>query len=108
MHRTNLGELEELVLLMVGVLHDEGYGVSIKAEIEKQTGRIINISALHSSLKRLEDKGYVRSRLGGATATRGGRRKRFFELTISGKAALDQIHLVRSQLWQQIPKIKFN
>ena len=107
MHRTNLGELEELVLLMVGVLHNDGYGVSIKEGIEERTGRIINISALHSSLKRLEDKGYVRSRLGGATATRGGRRKRFFELAISGKAALDQIYLTRSQLWQQIPKIRF-
>lgn len=107
MYRTNLGELEELVLLMVGVLHNEGYGVSIKEEIEKRTGRIINISALHTALKRLEDKGYVRSRLGGATATRGGRRKRFFELTISGKAVLDQTRLLRDQLWQQIPNIKF-
>lgn len=107
MKRIHLGELEELVLLMVGVLHDEAYGVGIKEEIEQRTGRKVNISAVHTALRRLENKGFARSRLGGATATRGGRRKRFFTLTISGKAALDHIYVVRSQLWQQIPKIKF-
>ena len=108
MQRTYLGEFEELVLLIVGILHDEAYGVAVLEEIEKQTGRKNNISAVHSALRRLEEKGFTRSRMGGATAMRGGRRKRFFSLTVAGKGALDRVHSIRDRLWHQIPKISFS
>ncbi len=74
----NLGEFEELVLLTVGALHEQAYGVSVMDEIKGETGRNVNISAIHTALKRLEEKGFVESQMGGATNVRGGRRKRSF------------------------------
>ncbi|MFZ1805574.1 MAG: helix-turn-helix transcriptional regulator [Cyclobacteriaceae bacterium] len=100
-----LGELEELILLTVGVLYENAYGVAIKDEIEKQVGRKLNISAVHAVLKRLEDKALINSSMGGATAERGGRRKRLFTLTTLGKKALEQTNEIRSQLYNQIPKV---
>ncbi len=100
-----LGELEELVLLTVGVLYPEAYGVAIMDEIEKQAGRSLNISAVHSVLSRLEDKGLVSSKMGDPTQSRGGRRKRIFVLTAAGKRTLEKANEMRTQLFNQIPKV---
>lgn len=103
MKGTYIGELEELVLLMVGVLYKEAYGVAVMDEIEKQTGRSLNISAVHAVLKRLEDKGLVTSKMSDPTSERGGRRKRIFILTAAGKRALEEANELRNQLFNQIP-----
>ena len=103
MKGTYIGELEELVLLMVGVLYKEAYGVAVMDEIEKQTGRSLNISAVHAVLKRLEDKGMVTSKMSDPTNERGGRRKRIFLLTAAGKRALEEANELRNQLFNQIP-----
>jgi PadR family transcriptional regulator PadR len=100
-----LGELEELVLLTVGVLFPEAYGVSVMDEIDKQVGRSLNISAVHSVLTRLEDKGFLKSKMSAPTEERGGRRKRIFLLTAAGKRALEEVNEVRNQLYNQIPKV---
>lgn len=105
MYRINLGEFEELVLLIVGVLKDDAYGVNIMEEIESQTSRKVNISAVHSALHRLEEKGYLKSHLGGEISSRGGRRKRIFELTYGGVIAINQVKELRNKLWNQIPNI---
>ncbi|MEQ8416748.1 MAG: PadR family transcriptional regulator [Imperialibacter sp.] len=105
MQRINLGEFEELVLLITAVLHDNAYGISVLQEIEAQTGRQINISAVHSVLDRLEQKGYLKSYLGGATNERGGRRKRLFSVTASGAKALSDVKEMRNTLYDQIPKV---
>ena len=107
MKGTYLGEFEELVLLTVGALFPEAYGVAVMDEIEKETGRVVNISAIHSAMRRLEDKGYVKSFIGGATNERGGRRKRYFELTSFGKKALDEAQSMRLKLYNRIPDISF-
>lgn len=107
MKGTYLGEFEELVLLTVGVLYDDAYGVSVVQEIKKETGRVVNISAVHSALKRLQAKGFVVSSMGGATNERGGRRKRFFTLTTHGKQALDEAQSLRLKLYNRIPKTNF-
>lgn len=104
-HRKYIGELEELVLLMVGILQEDAYGITVMHELEQQAGRSINISTVHATLHRLEKKGYIKSQMGGATATRGGRRKRFFRLTIAGQGILQEVYELRTQLWQQMPKI---
>jgi PadR family transcriptional regulator PadR len=96
-----IGEFEELVLLTVAVLGDEAYGVSIKEEIEKRAKRSISIGALHSTIERLEEKGFLKSQMGGATQERGGRRKRYFQLTHGGKAALHDIKNLRDDLWKK-------
>ena len=69
MKEQSLGEFEELVLLMVAALHDEAYGVTILENLEEKQNKKVNISAIHVTLKRLEDKGFVISRYGGITAT---------------------------------------
>ena len=103
MKRNYLGEFEELVLITVASLKDEAYGVSIMNEIAKQTGRTSNISAIHEALRRLDTKGFVKSKMGGATAQRGGRRKRMFTLTASGRKVVDQTIELRVQLYNRVP-----
>lgn len=105
MKGTNIGELEELVLLTVGILYKEAYGVAVMDEIEKQTGRSLNISAVHAVLKRLEEKGLVVSAMSDPTGERGGRRKRIFSLTAAGKRSLEETNEMRNQLFKQIPKV---
>ena len=105
MNRTNLGEFEELVLLTVGVLYDNAYSVAITKELENQSGRKVNISAVHPVLYRLEEKGLLISRLGEATAKRGGKRKRLFSISSLGKKAMDGSMNLRMKLRQKIPSI---
>jgi len=103
MRKTFLGEFEEIVLLSVAVLDDEAYGVSVTLEIEKQTGRSVGFNTVHTTLQRLEKKGFLTSKMGGATAERGGRRKRFFRLTAAGGRALKDVRDTRTQLWESLP-----
>ena len=102
MKRTYLGEFEEVVLLTVAVLGDGAYGVAITDELDRQTGRSVSISAVHAALHRLEEKGMLSSRMGEATAERGGRRKRLFTVTVQGSRTLHEIRAVREQLWNAI------
>ncbi len=99
----NLGEFEEIVLLLVAAQHDEAYGLSITKVIEEKLGRSVTMSSVHTALYRLEEKGFVQSRIGGATTERGGRRKRFFTITNLGKSALIESKEARIQLWNMIP-----
>lgn len=108
MKGTNLGELEELILLTVGVLYKKAYGVAVMDEIEKQTGRSLNISAVHAVLTRLEDKGLVKSEMSEPTSERGGRRKKIFLLTAAGRKSLEEVNELRNQLFNQIPKVAMN
>lgn len=105
MKGTYLGEFEELVLLAVGILFDDAYGLGIADELEKKTGRNIMISSVHKALIRLEDKGYLKSHMGGATQVRGGRDKRLYTLTQAGKKVLNQSRELRNSMWKEIPKI---
>ena len=98
----HIGELEELILLLVGVLRDEAYAVGVLQEMKDQTGRELNISAVHAVLNRLEEKGFVTSEMGGATQERGGRRKRFYTLTAAGRQMIDQVRSVREKLYGQL------
>ncbi len=108
MKRENIGELEELVLLSVGALYENAYALTILELIVEKAKRSLDVTAIHSVLRRLEDKGYVKSFMGGATEERGGRRKKFFQLTQTGRATLDDINLVRSSLYQKLPKLAFS
>ena len=107
MGQQTLGEFEELVLLMVAAMHDEAYGVSILEGLEKELKKSLNISAIHVALKRMEDKGFVKSRFGGITEDRGGRRKKFYTVTALGKRMLDGQYALRNGLYKRIPKISF-
>jgi PadR family transcriptional regulator PadR len=95
-----IGEFEELVLLTIASLADGAYGVAIKEDIERRADRAISLGALHTTITRLEEKGFIKSWLGEPTQERGGRRKRFFELTRSGKLALHSMKDLRDELWR--------
>lgn len=99
-----LGELEELVLVIVAILNEEAYGVKVMDEIEQQINRKVNISAVHTVLDRLEKKAFVSSYMGGASTERGGRRKRLFKITAEGSKAITYVHETRNELFKQIPK----
>ncbi|MEZ0610916.1 PadR family transcriptional regulator [Fibrella sp. WM1] len=103
MKRAFLGEFEEVVLLTVAILGEAAYGVTVTQEIEEQTGRSVGFSTVHTTLQRLEEKGFLTSQMGGATAERGGRRKRFFSVTAAGRKALIDVKQVRTQLWEALP-----
>ncbi len=107
MKKFQLGEFEEIVLLTVGVLFDEAYGVAIKNEIESRLGRKVSVGAMQSALRRMEKKGYLESREGEANKKRGGKPKRYFRITAFGKKALVYSKGVRTDLWNSIPEIAF-
>lgn len=103
MKRYYLGELEELILLTIAGIRESAYAVNILQELERQTGRTLDFSTVHTTLKRLEEKGHLSSEMGGATSERGGRRKRFFTITAYGIQALRENQDMRTRLWSLIP-----
>jgi DNA-binding PadR family transcriptional regulator len=105
MKKFQLGEFEEIVMLTVGILHEDAYGVSIKKEIETRLARKVSVGALQTALKRLEEKGYLKSREGEATQERAGRPKRYFSITAYGKKAMEYTRTTRNELWKAIPKV---
>lgn len=94
-----LGEFEELVLLTIANLAADAYGQGILRDINERANRNLSLGALHSTLTRLEEKGFVTSYLGEPTNERGGRRKRHFELTATAITALNNMKSLRDELW---------
>ncbi|WP_258098675.1 PadR family transcriptional regulator [Marinoscillum pacificum] len=107
MKGSQLGEFEEIILLLIAVMQEDAYGLAIQERFQEQTGRSAAIGAVHSALNRLEEKGFVESQLAEATAERGGRRKRIFSMTLAGKNALQVSKDLRNNLWDQIPDYGF-
>src|ERR1700722_4185388 len=90
--RDYLGEFEHIILLALLRLDDRAYGVTVRQEIEFRTKREVSIGAVYATLDRLETKGYVKSRLGEPTPERGGRSKRFFQVTAKGGVVVSRTH----------------
>ena len=105
MKKYQLGEFEEIVILTIGILYNEAYGISIKKEIESRLSRNVSMGALHTALVRLEDKGYIESFAGEATEERMGRPRKYFQITALGKKAVAYTKETRDALWQSIPKV---
>ena len=103
--KLRLGEFEEVVLLMVAIHHNDAYGLSITNSIKEKLNRKVTLSSVHTALYRLEEKGFLRSEVGGATRERGGRSKRTFQITNLGKEALEFSRKSRNMLWDMIPNI---
>jgi DNA-binding PadR family transcriptional regulator len=108
MKKYQLGEFEEVVMLTVGILYKDAYGVSIKKEIETRLSRKVSVGALQTALKRLEQKGYLKSHEGEPTPERAGRPKRYFAITAYGRKAVEYTRTTREQLWRAIPKVALN
>lgn len=105
MKKYQLGEFEEIVMLTIGVLYKEAYGVAIKNEIQTRLSRKVSMGAMHSALVRLEDKGYIKSFNGEGTEERMGRPRRYFQITALGKKAIEHSRETRDKLWRAIPRI---
>jgi len=105
MKETRLGEFEEVILLIVGILNNAAYAFKIAEEFESQTKRSVSIGAVHSTLSRLEGKGFLKSEMGKATAERGGRRKRIYTITAIGDHTLKEARDFRISLWSQYPAL---
>lgn len=103
MQRKSIGELEELVLLLVAKLDGQAYGILVMKELKEQANRSINISAIHAALRRLEAKGLIKSNWSESTPERGGRRKRLFTITAAGNEVLQRVMDTRIRIWNQIP-----
>lgn len=107
MKGTNIGELEEVILLIVANLYDNAYGVAIRKELIEKCQRKITISTVHNVLQRLQEKGFLESSYSEPTPERGGKRKLLFKVTRAGRGVLENSRQLRESLWQGIPKIAF-
>ena len=105
MKKYQIGEFEEIVLLVVGILHGNAYGVTIKDEIENQLGREVSVGALQTTLRRLEKKGFLKSTHGDSSKSRGGRPKLYFSITAYGKKAIEYVRETRNELWNSLPQL---
>jgi len=105
MPRTDLGDLEHLVLLAILRLGSDAYGIPILDEVSARSGREVSRATVYVALKRLEQKGLVSSRLGDSTPERGGRAKRFFKLKPSGLKALRESRAMFLNLWRDYESV---
>jgi PadR family transcriptional regulator len=106
MPRALLTDFELMILLAVLRLGDDAYGVPVAREIEQTGGRPVVLAAVYTALDRLERNGLVSSRLGEPSAARGGRAKRFFDVTPQGLRAVKQTQRALIALWTDVPQLK--
>ena len=105
MSRELFGNFELMVMLALIRLGDEAYGVPISHAIEESTGRPVLVGSVYAALERLEEKGFVSSSIGEATAERGGRAKRYFHVTAKGLRQVRETRRALIKLWQGIPAL---
>ena len=98
-----IGEFEELVMLVIASLMEKAYSVAICEELGSKAERTVKLGVVHTVLNRLEKKGLIVSFLGEPTSERGGRRKRFYQLTAAGASSIKESKEVREKLWSSIP-----
>jgi DNA-binding PadR family transcriptional regulator len=103
MKESRLGDFEETILLIVGILGEEAYALKISEEFTIHTERTTSIGAIHSTLSRIEEKGFLTSEMGESTAKRGGRRKRVYKISAEGQKALEISRDLKMSLWNQFP-----
>ena len=105
MTRRLLTDFEIMILLAILRIGDEAYGVPIAREIETTTGRGVQLPAIYAALDRLEGQGLLESRLGEATAQRGGRAKKYFSLTATGLGSVRDTRKALTALWARLPQV---
>ena len=97
-----MGEFEQLVLLAILHRDNDSYGMEVRAEIERRTGREVSYGAVYTTLDRLEQKGYVAHRMGEATPVRGGRARKYFRVLPEGRAALRATQEALRVMWEGV------
>lgn len=107
MSEHSLGSLEETILIIV-LMGEQNYAVGVAKIYEEHIGQNISLPAIHIVLKRLEQKGLVKSSFGEPTPERGGKRKKYYQATPEGYRMADEIRERRNQMWSLVPKTSFN
>jgi DNA-binding PadR family transcriptional regulator len=105
MTRRLLTDFEIMILLAIIRIGDEAYGVPVAREIETTPGRVVQLPAIYAALDRLTAQGLVESRLGDATAQRGGRAKKYFSLTPTGLGSVRDTRKALTALWARLPQV---
>ncbi len=95
-----LSRTEEFILLVVLFLKENAYAVSIRKQLKKVTGKTWSYGALFTSLEQMVRKGYLESYLTEPLSKRGGRRKRIYQITDTGKDALYEIKRMEKIMWE--------
>src|SRR5829696_3853846 len=101
-----LTDFELMILLAILRTGDDAYGVRIADEIKRIGGRTVVMGAVYAALDRLERNALVESSVGDPTPERGGRAKRFFQITPRGLRAVKQTQEALVALWTDIPQLK--
>lgn len=104
--RTYLGEFELMVLLVVIQLGNDAYGVPISRELEKHRGHEASLGSVYAALERLENKGLVSSKLGDPIPERGGKARRYFQVTHDGLRQANETRRVLTRLWHRLPGLE--
>jgi DNA-binding PadR family transcriptional regulator len=97
-----LGAFEELVLIAVTALGEDAYAAELQRHLEREAKRAVSLGAVHTALERLEAKGCLRSSASDPLPERGGRRRRIFAVTRSGRASLEAMDAVRRRLVRRV------
>jgi len=97
-----LGEFEQLVMLSVLRLGNEAYGMTVRRELQKTARRPVTIGSVYGTLERLEQKGFMSSRLGDPDPVRGGRARRFYRVEREGEVALHEARAAMERMWEGV------
>ena len=101
-----LGEFEQLVLLALLRLGQEGYGMTVRREIQATTGRDVSIGSVYATLERLENKGYLSSRHSAPEPARGGKARRYFRIQPAGALALERSREMMERMWHGVARAR--
>ncbi|MCB0852847.1 MAG: helix-turn-helix transcriptional regulator [Bacteroidetes bacterium] len=102
MNFDTLSVREEMILLAIISLQPDAYAFAIKKAIKDEVDLALSLGTIHTILYRLENRGLLKSELGGSSDKRGGRSKRLFSVTSRGREIVNQIQAARQQLWSNI------
>lgn len=97
-----LGEFEQFILLAILKLGENAYGSTIRQLLADTIQRDVTIGALYTTLERLEKKGLLESKMGEATAERGGRAKKYFKVSAQGQSSLKRSKQALNSMWQGV------
>jgi DNA-binding PadR family transcriptional regulator len=100
-----ISRTEELILLAVGKLGADAYGITIRRELQRALGKKYSTGAVYIPLERLAKKGFLASRIADPTPQRGGRGKRYYHLTQKGLTALRASKALYETLWAGLPEL---
>jgi DNA-binding PadR family transcriptional regulator len=104
--RESLGQFEQIILTAILSLRDRAYGVTIHEKaVQLAEPKRISMGAVYVTLDRLEDKGFISSRLSDPTPERGGRSKRLYHLEALGERALEESAATAKRVWETVVEI---